>query len=312
MSYASNFPKPLKPARPRGPVRAAVLRGLTGFIPPLLTVVILLWLFGTLHYYVLEPVTQGTKAVLARYMASQQLVRDDSRSGYVKTSDEQPTYAPAKVYKTVAEFDGPSTTSMYTGRKLYERYVDIEFKWYYVVPWLLGIFIVVLYFLGKLLAGRLGQFIWDQIERMIHRLPLVRNVYSAIKQVTDFVLNHKEFQFSRVVAVEYPRKNTWSIGFVTSESFADIHRVVNEPIIAVLIPASPWSLTGYTTTVLKSETIELDITVDQALEFIVSCGVVIPPHQTWMLRGRDGPPQRAAQSPASLEDKRNREMTKDQ
>jgi len=114
---------------------------------------------------------------------------------------------------------------------------------------------------------------------VIHRVPLVRNVYSSAKQVTEFVFNHQELKFTRVVAVQYPRINTWTIGFVTGESFLDIRTVANEPILAVLVPTSPMPVTGFTTTVLKSETIDLNITVDQALEYIVSCGVVVPPHQ---------------------------------
>ena len=83
----------------------------------------------------------------------------------------------------------------------------------------------------------------------------------------------------KVVAVEYPRRGIWSLGFVTGESMLDIRSAANEPVVSVLIPTSPMPATGFTMTVLKSETIDMNITVDQALQFIVSCGVVVPPHQ---------------------------------
>ena len=117
------------------------------------------------------------------------------------------------------------------------------------------------------------------IESLISRLPLVRNVYSAVKQVTDFVFSEREFQFSHVVAVQYPREGIWSIGFVMGESLLDLRAAANEPVLAVLMPTSPMPATGFIITVRKSETIDLNITLDQAIQFIVSCGVVSPPYQ---------------------------------
>jgi uncharacterized membrane protein len=71
----------------------------------------------------------------------------------------------------------------------------------------------------------------------------------------------------------------WSLGFVTGESMLDIRTAANEPVLSVLIPTSPMPATGYTITVRKSETIDLNITFDQACQFCISCGVVVPPHQ---------------------------------
>jgi len=117
------------------------------------------------------------------------------------------------------------------------------------------------------------------LERVIGRLPLVRNVYSSVKQVTDFMLNRKQMSYTRVVAVQYPCAGVWAIGFVTGESLLDIRAAVNEPVLAVLVPCSPMPMAARSVTVRKSEVVELNLTVDQALQFIVSCGVVVPPHQ---------------------------------
>jgi uncharacterized membrane protein len=119
---------------------------------------------------------------------------------------------------------------------------------------------------------------------MMLRLPGVRAVYSAVKQVSDFFFTEREIQFTRIVAVEYPRKGIWQMGFVTSESLAAIHDAASEPVLAVLIPYSPIPVTGCTITVRKSECIDLNITFDQACQFIVSCGVVVPPQQVRRLR----------------------------
>jgi uncharacterized membrane protein len=82
-----------------------------------------------------------------------------------------------------------------------------------------------------------------------------------------------------VIAVEYPRKGIWSIGLVTGESMVDIASAANEPVLSVLIPTSPAPFTGYTLTIKRSEAIDLNITIDQAVQFIISCGVVIAPQQ---------------------------------
>ena len=114
---------------------------------------------------------------------------------------------------------------------------------------------------------------------MIHRLPLVRNVYTSVKQVTDFLFTDSELEYTRVVAVEYPRKGIWSLGLVTGESMLDIRSAANEPVLSILVPTSPMPFTGYTMTVKRSETVDLNITVEQAFQFIISCGVVVPPQQ---------------------------------
>ena len=107
----------------------------------------------------------------------------------------------------------------------------------------------------------------------------MRNVYSSVKQVTDFMFSEQEIEYTRVIAIEYPRKGIWSLGLVTGESMADIGAAANEPVLSVLIPTSPMPFTGYTINVKRSEAVDLDITLDQAFQFIVSCGVVVPPQQ---------------------------------
>ena len=129
------------------------------------------------------------------------------------------------------------------------------------------------------MAAGFGRMFWNLVEKGIFRLPLVRNVYSSVKQVTDFMFSENEIEYTRIVAVEYPRKGVWSLGFVTGESMWQIREAAGEPVLSVLIPSSPMPVTGYTITVLKSETVDLDITLDQAFQFTISCGVVVPPQQ---------------------------------
>src|SRR5690606_15663369 len=75
------------------------------------------------------------------------------------------------------------------------------------------------------------------------------------------------------------RKGIWSLAMVTGEGMLDISAAANEPMLSVLVPTSPMPFTGFTMTVRKSETVDLNISMDQAIQFIMSCGVVVPPHQ---------------------------------
>src|SRR5438874_4932225 len=328
MSIApQNVPAPARP-RPHRPFRAAVFRGLGGFIPPLLTVVVILWVFGTVDQYVLGPVKLGTTELIAKYLERYLLQPaegaelqytatiggkaydlhqqgldyyiDVGKSRYFQTNDYK--FVAADKYLLVRQEEGFEKVKSYTGYGICYRFTELAYmKWYYVFPAFLALFTLFLYLLGKLLAGRLGQFVWGNTERLISRVPLVRNVYSSVKQVTEFFFNQRELEFTRVVAVEYPRKGCWSLGFVTGESLIDVTDAAGEPAISVLIPTSPMPVTGFTCIVLKREVVDLNITIDQALEYIISCGVVVPPHQTQLAMRRKNETQRG-RKPSSPRD----------
>lgn len=197
---------------------------------------------------------------------------------FVPTSDHK--WIAESVYEVVKQNPGDLTVATASSSDLCKRYVSLEYlpRWR-TIPVFLLVFVSLLYLLGSFLAAGVGRIFVNAIEALIARLPIVRNVYSAVKQVTDFVFSEREIEFNRVVAVQYPSKGIWSIGFVTGESMLDIRSAANEPVLSVLMPTSPMPATGFTITVRKSETIDLELTVDQAIQFIVSCGVVVPQHQ---------------------------------
>ena len=185
----------------------------------------------------------------------------------------------------------PGETSPADARQYYLRYAELTYlERRVVMPIVLILFLGTMYLFGKLLAAGVGRMFWRFFESVINRLPIIRNVYSSVKQVTDFALSDNSMaetatgqtntpQFNRVVALEYPRKGIWSIGFVTGESLVGLQSVVGEPMISVLMPTSPMPATGFTVSIPKSQSIELDLTIDQAIQFCVSCGVVVPDHQ---------------------------------
>ncbi len=269
------------------PFRSAVMRGFGVFLTPLLTIVIMLWILGTVRVYVFEPLESGARNVVAFFMAKNNVYYDPRLTEEIEVIDGEryrrmsdDAYVPETVYAVVKQQDGEALADRETGRGMYRRYVQLKYlNGWVVVPTFLIVVIPLFYLLGRFVAVGLGGYVWDAFERLIKRVPLVRNVYTSVRQVTDFMFNQRDIQYTRVVAVEYPRKATWSLGFVTGESLLEIREAAAEPILAVLIPTSPMPVTGFTVTVLKSETLDLNLTIDQALEYIVSCGVVVPPHQ---------------------------------
>jgi len=132
--------------------------------------------------------------------------------------------------------------------------------------------------LGALLASYVGKSFWRTIEKFIMNTPVLRNVFPYVKQVTDFLLTNEEQRklFSRVVAVEYPRKGIWSVGFVTGSGLEKVVHTFKREFLTVIIPTSPTPFTGFVITIQKKQTIDLDMTVEEALRFIVSGGVITP------------------------------------
>jgi uncharacterized membrane protein len=280
------------PERSLDPFRRAVVRGLALLLPPLLTIAIFLWVGNTVNDYLLEPFKDQARWLLAEKLAD---IRDADEvpdaqfdeagvavidgEEYQRTPAPDDKLIPYAVYEDVREKRGTDRMPT-TAKEIYERYVNQTWlQPELVIPVFLCLFVLVLYLLGKFLAAGVGRFFWTQLERIIHRVPLVRNVYSSVKQVTDFLFTDPDIDYTRVVAVEYPRKGIWTVAFVTGESLNDIRETAGEPVMSVLIPTSPMPFTGFTVNVKKSETVDLDITVDQAFQFIISCGVVVPPNQ---------------------------------
>ena len=267
-----------KKVRAQHPFRRAVLRGLGVVLPPLLTVVVFIWAWTLIGQYVLGPVEGVASWALIRW--EWDVRRERPSEAEIEDYHQLATreWIPQHVYERVTE--NPGSERPVTAHEYYRRYVRIQYlQPWMVIPVFLLVFISILYLVGKLLAAGVGRLMWLSFEGLIHRLPIIRNVYSSVKQVTDFVFSEQAIEFNRVVAVEYPRKGIWSIGFVTGESLLDIRSAVNEPVLSLLMPTSPLPMTGFTITVRKSETIDLDITIDQAVQYMVSCGVVVPLRQ---------------------------------
>jgi uncharacterized membrane protein len=264
---------------PRRPFRRAVLGGLGVVLPPLLTVVLFLWAWNLISHYVLEPLENGACHTLtwATWDVRCTPPPPEADDRYARLGGSE-VWIPRRVYATVQ--NDPGTPRPQTAREYFERYVRLFYlrRWL-VVPLFLVLFVLVMYGSGKFFGAGVGRWLWGAVEGLVARVPVVRNVYSAVKQVTEFLVRERAVEFRRVVAVEYPRRGVWAIAFVTGEGLPDVGAAANEPVLSLLIPTSPMPATGLTAMVRKSDVIDLNITLDQAIQYIVSCGVVVPPHQ---------------------------------
>jgi uncharacterized membrane protein len=138
--------------------------------------------------------------------------------------------------------------------------------------------IVLVYFVGVFVGNLIGRAFWRVIERAVLRIPLVRAIYPAVKQVTDFVLTDRSHQFhqSRVVAVQPHEQNIWSIGFVTNTTQLTLSDAGPEEVVTVFIPSTPTSFSGYVLVVPRNKVVELPMTVEEAMRLLVTGGVIMP------------------------------------
>ncbi|MFA5423531.1 MAG: DUF502 domain-containing protein [Phycisphaerae bacterium] len=148
--------------------------------------------------------------------------------------------------------------------------------WGSIAGFIIALFAVCI--IGMILASVVGRGLWKYIEKLIMNAPFLRRVYPYIKQITDFLLvqNKAEKLFLRVVGVEYPRKGIWSIGLVTGEGLPRLVGNFRKTFLTILIPTSPTPFTGFVIMVPEKETIDLDITVEEAMRFTISAGVITP------------------------------------
>jgi uncharacterized membrane protein len=139
----------------------------------------------------------------------------------------------------------------------------------------------IIYVLGAFLASVLGRSIWRSVERLMMNTPVLKQIYPYVKQVTDFFFTQEETKkmFSKVVAFEYPRKGIWSIGYITGKGLKKIVEGQEKEFVTILIPTAPTPLSGFVIMAPKEDTVELDMTIEEALRFIISVGVIVPGEQ---------------------------------
>lgn len=136
--------------------------------------------------------------------------------------------------------------------------------------------VVIVFLTGLVVANIVGKRLVHLGEAIVHRIPLVRSIYGAVKQVTETVLTDGGQAFRKVMLIEYPRRGLWSVGFMTGTGAGEVQRRTEQEVISVFVPTTPNPTSGVILLVPREDAIELDMTVEDGLKFVMSLGVVAP------------------------------------
>jgi uncharacterized membrane protein len=159
----------------------------------------------------------------------------------------------------------------------------------------LGVILVTVVVLGTglFVANMFGQWWLRQWEKLMNRIPVVRSIYSSVKQVSDTLFSGSGQAFSKALLIQYPRQGAWTIGFLTGRPGGEVATYLDRDFISVYVPTTPNPTSGFFLMVPRADVVELKMSVDEALKYVISMGVVAPP----MREPRAGEPQPLPQVP---------------
>jgi uncharacterized membrane protein len=136
---------------------------------------------------------------------------------------------------------------------------------------------LLLFITGAIASNVFGKQIGKAWDGMVHRIPVVGGIYKSVKQLTDPVLSENGQAFNKAVLIEFPHPGIHSVAFLTSSVGGELGAKLGEDHVSVYIPTTPNPTGGYMLLVPRSRVVELDMSVDQALKYIISMGVAAPP-----------------------------------
>ncbi len=251
-------------------------RGLAVLLPSVLT----LWLLWTAFVFVFNnvavPINRGLRWVVVE--AAPLVVAKDPRKqpGWYHVTDEE----------RAAFLAAPGNAAF---RRATPARVDhevrlLQFRDFWNSHWYLeaaGLVVAVtlIYLAGLMLGGLIGRRIYGRVEAYISRVPGFKQVYPHVKQLVDLVIGDKPMAFKRVVLVQYPSKGIWTVGLVTSNSLRTASEAAGGPCLTVFIPSTPTPFTGFTINVREDEVLDLPLSIDEAIRFVLTGGVLVPDRQ---------------------------------
>ncbi|MDR0693059.1 MAG: DUF502 domain-containing protein [Puniceicoccales bacterium] len=140
---------------------------------------------------------------------------------------------------------------------------------------LVTIIIVIVGFLSKLFLGKL---VIGLTEKLINHVPFVNAIYKTVKQVISTFGANRDAAFSKTVLVEYPKEGSYAVGFLSSKFEGEVSDKIGEPVLNVFVPTTPNPTSGFLLIIPKRNVTELEMSVTDGMKFIISGGIVTPPH----------------------------------
>ena len=139
------------------------------------------------------------------------------------------------------------------------------------------VMVVVLMAIGAIAAGLVGRTFMRIGERVLAQMPVVRTIYSALKQVFETVFAEKSTAFREVVLIEYPRKGIWAMGFATGSTKGEVQNIIEDEVVNIFLPTTPNPTSGFLLFLPRDDVVFLDMTVEEGVKMVISAGVVTPP-----------------------------------
>jgi uncharacterized membrane protein len=136
--------------------------------------------------------------------------------------------------------------------------------------------LLVVLIIGALASNFVGNKLVTWWHALLHRIPVVRSIYSGVKQVSDTLFSEKGNAFRQALLVQWPHQGMWTIGFLTGTPGGDLVNHLRGDYLSIYVPTTPNPTGGYFVMVKKSDCIELDMSVDEALTYVISMGVIVP------------------------------------
>ncbi len=142
----------------------------------------------------------------------------------------------------------------------------------------IGVLVVVLFLIliGWMAAGYMGRMMLRSSENILARIPAVRTIYGAVKQILETVLAKQSSAFREVVLIEYPRRGIWAVGFITGTSQAQIQELTDDSMVNIFLPTTPNPTSGFLLFVPNRDVIRLNISIEEGIKLVVSAGIVVP------------------------------------
>ncbi|HPU79906.1 DUF502 domain-containing protein [Accumulibacter sp.] len=137
--------------------------------------------------------------------------------------------------------------------------------------------LLVIVLTGVLAANFIGQRLVTWWERLLTSIPVVNSIYNSVKQVSDTLFSSSGNAFRKALLIEYPRRGAWTIAFLTGRPGGDVLQHLDGDYVSVYVPTTPNPTSGFFLMLPKAEVIELEMSVDTALKYVISMGVVAPP-----------------------------------
>lgn len=136
--------------------------------------------------------------------------------------------------------------------------------------------VLIIFVTGLLTKNFIGNYVVQLWETVLTHIPIVNSIYSSVKQVSDTLFSSSGNAFSQALLIQYPREGSWTIAFLTGKPGGDVAKHLQGEYLSVYVPTTPNPTSGYFLMIPKKDAIELDMSVDTALKYVVSMGVVAP------------------------------------